>query len=188
MRVKIKEAASEASESVSFGRIEEIEEGEDLETCFLCNGKPRPELTLEDNAVQYCGEVCKELHFPPDKETAWPIVVKYRSQVGRYIIASRDIAAGEVIFAEEALALGPAHDSLPSCLNCLKLSAPDGFLCPKCGLPVCDEMCAEGEEHSKECCILQKLDPQERRVQDYTKPSPIYWCIATLRLLRLRKC
>ena len=184
MRVKIKEASE--TESVSFGRIEEIEEGQDLETCFLCNGKPRPELTEDGTDVQYCGEVCKELHFPPDKETAWPIVVKYRSQVGRYILASRDIAAGEIIFTEEALALGPAHDSLPSCLNCLKLSPPDGYLCPKCGLPVCDEMCAEGEEHSKECVILQKLDRQEH-VEDYTSPAPIYWCIATLRLLRLRK-
>ena len=105
MRVKIQEAA-EPSVVPSYGRIEEIEEGEDLDTCFLCNGQPRSDLAEADcPSVQYCGEVCKELHFPADKETSWPIVVKYRSQVGRYIIASRDIAPGEVIFAEEALAL-----------------------------------------------------------------------------------
>ena len=47
-------------------------------------------------------------------------------------------------------------------------------------------MCAEGEEHSKECAILEKLENKEH-IEDYGKPAKIYWCIATLRLLRLRK-
>ena len=183
MRVKI----TEASEAVSYGRIQEIDEGQDLETCYICNGKPQPELTEVPN-VQYCGQVCKELHYPPEKESPWPIVVKYKSEVGRYIIASRNIEAGEVIFAEEAFALGPAHDSLPSCLNCFKVANPeDGYLCPKCHLPVCDEMCAEGEEHAKECAILAALQTQDHLVKDYSRPSETYWCKSTLRLLRLRK-
>ena len=141
MRVNIQEA----DPAVSYGRIQEIDEGEELETCFICNGKPRQDLSESSAKVRYCGEVCKELHFPSDKEAAWPIIVKYKSHVGRYAIAARDILPGEIIFSEDAFALGPSHDSLPSCLNCFKLSAPDGYLCPKCQMPVCDEMCSEGE-------------------------------------------
>ena len=143
MRVKIQEAEEESA--ISYGRIQEIDEGEELETCFICNGQPRLDLAEPSAKVHYCGDVCKALHFPVDKETPWPIIVKYKSQVGRYVIAARDIQPGEIIFSEDAFALGPSHDSLPSCLNCFKLSAPDGYLCPKCQMPVCDEMCSEGE-------------------------------------------
>ena len=38
----------------------------------------------------------------------------------RYIVASRDIEQGELIFCEEPLAVGPNHSSLPMCLECMR--------------------------------------------------------------------
>ena len=84
------------------------------------------------------------------------------------------------------MAIGPNHITLPCCLNCLKESKPNGFLCPKCNLPVCDEMCAFGEEHTKECCIFSNLE-KKIHIDDFTKPNPIYWSITTLRVLKMRK-
>lgn len=36
----------------------------------------------------------------------------------RYLVASRNIVAGEVIFRDEPLFVGPNADILPQCINC----------------------------------------------------------------------
>ena len=41
--------------------------------------------------------------------------------VGRCVEAARDIRPGELIFREEALVIGPNHDTPPLCLSCLKV-------------------------------------------------------------------
>ena len=51
---------------------------------------------------------------------------------------------------------------------------------------VCEEMCAYGEEHQKECQIFSKVEPR-LKVEDFSTPSPIYWCITAIRLLVLRE-
>jgi hypothetical protein len=38
----------------------------------------------------------------------------------RYLVASRDIEQGELIFSEDPLAIGPNHNSLPMCLECMR--------------------------------------------------------------------
>lgn len=103
------------------------------------------------------------------------------------MVASRDIEAGELVFKEEPLAFGPNHTALPCCLDCMKsLGKEDTYVCPECGLPVCEEMCAYGEEHQKECQIFSKVEPR-LKVEDFSTPSPIYWCITAIRLLVLRE-
>ena len=47
-------------------------------------------------------------------------VVSHVEGYGRCLKAARDIKAGELIFKEEALCIGPLHDSKPLCLGCLK--------------------------------------------------------------------
>ena len=51
---------------------------------------------------------------------------------------------------------------------------------------MCEEMCAYGEEHSKECQIFEKLDPK-LAIDDFSKSSSLYWCITALRALTLRE-
>ena len=60
------------------------------------------------------------------------------------------------------------------------------YLCPKCNLPMCEEMCAYGEEHAKECQIFEKLDPK-LSIEDFSKSNSLYWCITALRALTLRE-
>ena len=168
-----------------YGRIEEIPDGQEIETCFICNRKIDPDLG-SNHGLNYCCIAHKELHAPEDLGgEAYPFRVLYRPEVGRYMVAARDIEPGEVIFAEEALAIGPSHDSQPCCLDCMKPATP-GYVCPKCGLPVCEEMCALGEEHSKECPFLAR-QKDKVRIEDFSQSHKIYWCITTLRMLRWRE-
>ena len=102
------------------------------------------------------------------------------------MVASRDINPGEVIFSEEALALGPNHSTPPCCLECLRKVQDDKSVCPNCNLLVCEEMCAYGEEHAKECEIFSKMSPK-LKVDDLTKPSWIYYSITALRGLLWKK-
>lgn len=38
----------------------------------------------------------------------------------RCLVATRKIAAGELVFEERPLAVGPLHDTVPVCLTCFK--------------------------------------------------------------------
>lgn len=181
MRVKIVE--EEAPHT--YGRIQELEDSDDITGCFICAASADAGLDEKSDGPHYCSSAHKKLHFPEDQDQPFPFLVKYRSEVGRYMVAARDIAAGEVIFTEEPLAVGPNHTALPCCLDCMKLASPGGYACPKCNLPVCEEMCAFGEEHTKECSIFAGL-ADKIKIEDYGIPHNVYWSITILRVLHLR--
>ena len=71
-------------------------------------------------------------------------------------------------------------------LNMSHFQVDGSYLCPKCNLPMCEEMCAYGEEHAKECQIFEKLDPK-LSIEDFSKSNSLYWCITALRALTLRE-
>ena len=151
MKITIDEGIDEDS-----GRIEEIPDGEEIKTCFITNRPVDPDLGT-NYGMGYCCTQHRDLHVPEAEDDsdegsnkARPFRVLYRPEVGRYVVAARDIEPGEVIFSEEALAIGPSHDALPCCLDCMKpITSGSTYVCPKCQLPVCEEMCALGEEHIK---------------------------------------
>ena len=53
-------------------------------------------------------------------------------------------------------------------------------------MPVCEEMCALGEEHTKECDILSRIK-DKKIIEDFKEPAKIYWTITTLRCLHWRE-
>lgn len=75
---------------------------------------------------------------------------------GRGIVAARDIAAGELVFYDAPLVLGPRAGvhCPPVCAGCLQ--GPEALLpCSRgCGLPVCSSQCETDPLHRFEC---QKL-------------------------------
>ncbi|KAH8397912.1 hypothetical protein KR222_006201 [Zaprionus bogoriensis] len=83
---------------------------------------------------------------------------------GRGVFATRDIAAGELIFRERALVVGPTArkgSQLNTCVCCHRLLAQKRFLCPhRCTLPVCGE-CADSEAHRNECAHFQRWMPKD---------------------------
>ncbi|ALC49538.1 maker344 [Drosophila busckii] len=92
---------------------------------------------------------------------------------GRGIFATRDIAAGEQLFQERTLLVGPtAHRgrNLKNCIHCYH--SPSGkaadaaaddaaALCSAgCGLPVCGD-CVASTRHALECQLFRKWQPKD---------------------------
>ena len=73
--------------------------------------------------------------------------------VFRKLVATRDIACGELICLERPLNRGPKPSTRPVCLGCYLPLQSGSALCPEgCGWPVCSEECPLlKKEHRSEC-------------------------------------
>jgi len=59
-----------------------------------------------------------EISMIESKELAFE--VKHRPEVGRYLVASRDIQPLEVILEDDPAVFGPNNNTGPVCLACLR--------------------------------------------------------------------
>lgn len=85
--------------------------------------------------------------------------------LGRFVEATRDITAGNVIFTESPLAIGPdwSYDLYESngtlnCVGCFEQIKVLNFCCPKCKWPCCGPSCVGLDNpklHDIECSLLQ---------------------------------
>ena len=70
-----------------YGRIEEIPDGEEIATCFICNSEPDPELV---GPLKYCCVAHRELHEVDDvdRPTACSCnaIQQHRSCFGYYSV------------------------------------------------------------------------------------------------------
>lgn len=88
--------------------------------------------------------------------------IEYSPLEGRGMFATRDIQAGELIFTDIPLLIGPRCYSkcLPMCVVCYKNNCPL-FPCDHgCGLPICSMECENSIVHSqRECRLLREWMP-----------------------------
>ncbi|XP_063386603.1 SET domain-containing protein SmydA-8 isoform X1 [Cydia fagiglandana] len=83
-------------------------------------------------------------------------------ELGRYLIAARDLAPGDLVLTERPLVFGPKATVVPEatmpCVGCYKPVPTDvGERCSKCGWPVCSGNCpglTDPRHHGAECVIL----------------------------------
>ncbi|KAK4320500.1 hypothetical protein Pmani_008665 [Petrolisthes manimaculis] len=88
--------------------------------------------------------------------------IKWTPQYGRYLVASRDISAGEVLLREAPLLVLPKIGSNPACLSCLKrLKHEDWCGCGGCGGPLCHPHCSGTNHLAEECSLLRRLGLRE---------------------------
>ena len=71
--------------------------------------------------------------------TCFPWVAEEREGVGRVMVTTRPVRAGEVLFMEEPVVVGPSQTSSTLCLSCYQPCPTGGFTCPGCQFPMCDE-------------------------------------------------
>jgi hypothetical protein len=92
-----------------------------------------------------------------DDSQAWTWVLARSPLGGRGVIATRDIAAGELVSYDVPLVLGPRAGLRcpPLCVGCHQGSETLVSCSSRCGLPVCSTLCEDGSHHVFECQRLR---------------------------------
>ncbi|KAJ2940451.1 hypothetical protein O0L34_g134 [Tuta absoluta] len=88
--------------------------------------------------------------------------VKKSEELGRFLVAARDLAPGDLVITEHPLVFGPKAMPDPEatmpCVGCYKPVFTDvGERCAKCGWPVCTGYCPglkDPRHHGAECEVL----------------------------------
>ncbi|XP_045131510.1 uncharacterized protein LOC123516301 [Portunus trituberculatus] len=113
-----------------------------------------------------------------------PWRVTSSSNLGRFMVATRDIAAGEVLMKDEPLLIGPKMMTEPVCLACYR--PVDGeYCCRECGFPLCSSDCEGSDDHEPECRAIQDSGIPVK-VSMFGEVNSMYECITPLRILSLR--
>lgn len=153
------------------------------EACFICGFTSSELEQCSRCEVRWCCPAHRDLHLDAETGACFPFSVQWTEEVGRCMVAARDIRAGEVIFREtEPLVIGPGHEGPPLCLACLGPCEGD-VTCVGCGYPVCDQECGAQHQLTRECGLLA-------RAPTPVFPEPVsqaYHPILPLRLLLLMR-
>ncbi|CAG4991179.1 unnamed protein product [Colias eurytheme] len=107
--------------------------------------------------------------------------ILHNDKFGRYLVANKDLDAGELIFTDTPFVFGPKQDSPPLCLGCF--CPVDNTMCSRCGWPICSEACEKAPQHKIECDVFSAVKVRFQPVDDWTVPSPQLDCITPLRML-----
>lgn len=121
--------------------------------------------------------------------------VKRNDKLGRYVVAARDLKAGEVLFREFAVVHGPKMLSHPICLGCHKKLAPKSpkaafHQCSRCAWPMCSKVCEGLDPHVEECKLMTAKHykcPLKASHCAVMQSDAIYCLIFPLRLLMLKQ-
>lgn len=155
-----------------------------------------PGLTDAEDVALYLN---RDLHKRKDRKATLPYEIIRDEVVGRHMVASRDVRAGEVIFEEMPLTFGPSDNSQPVCLGCYQriTVASDCVECVGgCGYPMCSESCGGVREHKEfECAAFRekgyKLDRSKLAYENSQGEDSFtvsrYAIISPIRALKLRK-
>lgn len=80
----------------------------------------------------------------------------------RYMVASRELQAGEEIITEMPFVIGPKACTYPLCLSCFTPWPPESDnkpLCSKCKWPICGQDCENASQHKDyECQVKLQLN------------------------------
>ncbi|PSN54241.1 hypothetical protein C0J52_09247 [Blattella germanica] len=88
---------------------------------------------------------------PDESRQVWTLAPS--SIAGRGVVATQDIAAGELIFIDVPLVVGPraGKNSPPVCVGCHEGPSQLVACSLGCGLPVCSAKCETSAQHRQEC-------------------------------------
>ncbi|XP_026322771.1 SET domain-containing protein SmydA-8 [Hyposmocoma kahamanoa] len=153
--------------------------------CAICLA-PAEQKCSGCQAVHYCSREHQKEHWKQHKFQCTPARVKDDVKLGRYMEATREIKAGDIVLKEKPLITGPSQITPPVCLGCYKLlEEGKTVVCEKCGWPCCSEACTKSDEHKPECHYTQKRG-EKISIATFGEPHPNYQCITVLRCLYQR--
>merc|ERR1712106_635450 len=149
--------------------------------CFLC-GRLAESVCPSCNNVWFCCPTHGRLHYREEVGSCFPWRVEERENVGRLMVTTRKVFAGQTLFLEEPIVHGPNQVGSPICLTCYA-SVSLEYTCKKCGYPMCDDECAQDIAHRAECEILSRGDKPVFENGE----TEAYHCILPLRMLLLAR-
>ena len=126
--------------------------------CYLCcRDISTTEFVCDkhDESLHFCCELHYSYHRSHSRCLPWS--VSSNTQYGRYLVASRDIAPGDLILQEECLCWGPNHDlQTVVCVECLSDVSDQVSRCDQCGSPLCCQHSVKHPQHDQECQLLSQ--------------------------------
>ncbi|XP_060817403.1 SET domain-containing protein SmydA-8-like [Bombus pascuorum] len=127
--------------------------------CPICNQRA----TLKCNGCKqqfYCKKEHQRQDWPIHRSNCQAWEIRESCELGRYLVASRDLNPGDVILSESPLVWGPAlHSDQRVCVGCGKQCDSSDTRCTKCLWPACDTNCSgltDKNRHGLECSFLIK--------------------------------
>ncbi|XP_037944727.1 SET domain-containing protein SmydA-8-like [Teleopsis dalmanni] len=136
----------------------------DSSTCAVCQ-VPAKLSCSACKSIKYCGAEHQRQHWKKHKTDCRPFRVANDEQLGRFLLSTRNITAGNVIFTELPLVVGPKwylteRDEqvlVMPCVGCFIPCRIGANQCLRCHWPACSPNCAGLENtnlHGMECIIL----------------------------------
>lgn len=124
--------------------------------------------------------------------SSFPNQIAKNDILGRFMVAKRNIKAGDVIVREPPLVLGPKISSIVMCLGCHRTINPpksgDYFKCSGCTWPLCGSSCESLPAHVEECQLMrQKKFNSSIKNCGAPKIEAAYCVITPLRVILLKK-
>lgn len=109
----------------------------------------------------YCGKSHQSQDWPRHRSTCCAWRIDRDPDLGRHLLATRDLAPGDVIFSETPLVWGPSIHTTNQrlCVGCGKRCNDASLRCAKCCWPVCKLNCeglSDKRRHELECAILAR--------------------------------
>ncbi|CRK91470.1 CLUMA_CG005137, isoform A [Clunio marinus] len=165
-----------------------------MTNCNVCNNEAKQKCS-GCSQVFYCSKDCQVSDWKRGhKNSCKPYEVKRNDKLGRYMTASRDLKAGEVLFREFAVVHGPKMLSHPICLGCHKTliaKAPKMkfYRCSQCSWPLCSKACETLDPHIEECKLMTSKNYKCAIKSNCTTihSDAIYCLIFPLRFLLLKR-
>ncbi|XP_035790859.1 SET domain-containing protein SmydA-8-like isoform X2 [Anopheles albimanus] len=166
--------------------------------CAVCSA-PASQQCAACQQIVYCGRDHQRLHWKTTHRLECQCYrVVENDCLGRYVVATRNIRQGEVIFRDAPAVIGPKMASVPVCLGCNRDLVPaigqTGVTtrfheCTRCGWPVCGTECEAAEQHRLECSIMAGSSYRPKIYPSRDAPSKreaAYCIIVPLRVLLLQ--
>jgi len=162
----------------------DVEDGDQF-ICAMCGCAANQRCT-GCHVTFYCSREHQKQHWKVHKSQCCAYKVCSSPDLGRYLVATRDLKPGEMIISETPLVMGPQAVTIPVCLACYK-PATNKYTC-KCGWPMCNATCAKAQCHEGECNLTQiRGSPIQMPAGIFNKPYPVYEVITILRCLYLKQ-